>query len=65
MEVKKGCLRKKKNGMKRAKKNGKKRNGKTDELENSLCLFFVSYNWSFGVEFVLFFGSIFITPQLN
>ena len=39
MEVKKGCLRKKKNGMKRAKKNGKKRNGKTDEFVK----FFLSF----------------------
>jgi hypothetical protein len=39
MEVKKGCLRKKKNGMKRAKKNGKKRNGKTGEFVK----FFLSF----------------------
>jgi hypothetical protein len=39
MEVKKGCLRKKKNGMKRAKKNGKKRNGKTDALARFFVFF--------------------------
>jgi hypothetical protein len=64
MEVKKGCLRKKKNGTKRAKKNGKKRNGKTDELVK-FFVFSLSHIIRLSRRFLLFFGSIFITPQLN
>jgi hypothetical protein len=65
-EVKRGCLRKKRNGKKEMTKNGKKKNGKSHEKTHfSRFFFYTSFRRVFKVFFAWFFGFIFITNQLT
>jgi len=60
MEVKRGCLRKKKNGKKERTKNGKKKNGKSHEKTNFHDFSFIRHSGVFSRYFLRGFSGSYL-----